>query len=44
MYFVKTPKIAQAFNKESDLEYPKQRQQLFLTFDDGPTPLLQIKH
>ncbi len=40
MYFVKTPKIAQAFNKKAIWNIPNNDKEIFLTFDDGPTPLI----
>ena len=40
MYFVKTPKIAQAFNKKAIWNIPNNVKEVFLTFDDGPTPLI----
>ena len=38
MYFVKTPKIAQAFNKKAIWNIPNKDNTIFITFDDGPTP------
>ena len=38
MYFVKTPKIAQAFNKKAIWNIPNKDNAIFITFDDGPTP------
>ncbi len=40
MYFVKTPKIARAFNKKAIWSIPNNVKEIFLTFDDGPTPLI----
>ena len=40
MYFVKTPKIARAFNKKAIWNIPNNDKEVFLTFDDGPTPLI----
>ena len=37
MYFVKTPKIAQAFNKKAIWNIPNKDNTIFITFDDGPT-------
>jgi len=37
MYFVKTPKIARAFNKKAIWSIPNNDRKIFLTFDDGPT-------
>jgi peptidoglycan-N-acetylglucosamine deacetylase len=38
MYFVKTPKIAQSIIKKAVWNIPNNDREIFLTFDDGPTP------
>ena len=38
MYFIKTPKIARAFNKKAIWNIPNKDNAIYLTFDDGPTP------
>jgi len=38
MYFVKTPKIARSIIKKAVWNIPNNDREIFLTFDDGPTP------
>ncbi len=38
MYFVKTPSIIKPLGRDFLWNYPRDKKELYLTFDDGPTP------
>ena len=40
MYFIKTPKIARSILKKAVWNIPNNDREIFLTFDDGPTPCI----
>ena len=43
MYFHKTPRILRAIAQEFTWRFPHSEKQVYLTFDDGPTPIITEK-